>query len=175
MRRISVFAILLLAASCVGPPETKPVPVAGPAPIARPMPAPNPAVPDWIDQPLTPGDWRYAENDAFSYAIFGLAKGKILSFICHRQMKRVSIDYDVPEVMPDSKITIRTSSTVRSDPVVGNESSPSADVYLPPNDPLLDAIAFTRGRFMVSLSEYPNLIVPAAPEISRVIEDCRAG
>ena len=42
-------------------------------------------------------------------------------------------------------------------------------------DPLLDALANSRGRIGVGISaEQPALVMPAWPEIARVIEDCRA-
>jgi hypothetical protein len=42
------------------------------------------------------------------------------------------------------------------------------------SDPLLDAIAFSRGRFATAASGAPMLTVPSAPEVTRVIEDCRS-
>lgn len=41
------------------------------------------------------------------------------------------------------------------------------------NDPLLDAIVYSRGKFMVSATSLPDLILPPWPEIARVVEDCR--
>jgi len=41
------------------------------------------------------------------------------------------------------------------------------------NDQLLDAIAFSRGRFLVSGGTGPILAVPSWPEAARSIEDCR--
>ncbi|MDG2003332.1 MAG: hypothetical protein P8J20_08375 [Novosphingobium sp.] len=46
-------------------------------------------------------------------------------------------------------------------------------VTLPASDPLLDAMAFSRGRFAVETAGLPTLYVPSWPEVSRVIEDCR--
>ena len=46
-------------------------------------------------------------------------------------------------------------------------------VSLRPTDPLLDAMAFSRGRFMLEMPGAPTLYLPAWPELSRVIEDCR--
>jgi hypothetical protein len=40
------------------------------------------------------------------------------------------------------------------------------------DDPLLDAIAFSRGRFGVTIDGRERWF-PAWPEIARVIEDCR--
>ena len=50
---------------------------------------------------------------------------------------------------------------------------------LPPNgrlsayDPLFDAIAFSRGRFLISGGVGPVLAIPSWPEAARAIEDCR--
>ncbi|WP_345907778.1 hypothetical protein [Sphingomonas sp. UBA4815] len=41
------------------------------------------------------------------------------------------------------------------------------------NDRLLDAMAFSRGRFTIEQAGQPPLIIPAYAEVGRVIEDCR--
>jgi hypothetical protein len=41
-------------------------------------------------------------------------------------------------------------------------------------DPLLDAIAFSRGRIATAASGAPMLAVASGPETTRVIEDCRS-
>jgi len=46
-------------------------------------------------------------------------------------------------------------------------------VRLAPNDPLLDAMAFSRGRFMVETQNTAPLYLPSWAEVSRVVEDCR--
>jgi hypothetical protein len=58
------------------------------------------------------------------------------------------------------------------------EAQPAAGgvrAELAASDPLLDAMAFTKGRFAVETAGQETLYVPAYPEISRVIEDCRGG
>jgi len=42
------------------------------------------------------------------------------------------------------------------------------------NDPILDAIAFTRGRLWVGVSGMIPLIMRGAAEPARAIEDCRS-
>jgi hypothetical protein len=42
------------------------------------------------------------------------------------------------------------------------------------NDPLLDAMVFSRGRFSIEVTGLPRLIIPTWPEPARVIEDCRS-
>ena len=44
---------------------------------------------------------------------------------------------------------------------------------LPARDPLLDAMAFSKGRFAVEVAGLPTLYLPSWIEVSRVIEDCR--
>jgi hypothetical protein len=46
-------------------------------------------------------------------------------------------------------------------------------VVLTARDPLLDAMAFSRGRFALEAAGLETLYLPAWPELSRVIEDCR--
>ena len=44
---------------------------------------------------------------------------------------------------------------------------------LAPRDPLLDALGYSRGRFIVAGNGLPTLVVPAYAEVLRVAEDCR--
>ena len=78
---------------------------------------------------------------------------------------------DAPRAVP---MTIRTTFSLR-----GLTSDPAASrpgwitVRLAARDPLLDAIAFSRGRFSVEVTGLTPLYLPSWPELSRVIEDCR--
>lgn len=67
--------------------------------------------------------------------------------------------------------TIRTSSTVRN--VAAQAGASGAELVLAGNDRLLDAMAFSRGRFTIEQAGQPPLIIPAYAEVGRVIEDCR--
>ena len=46
-------------------------------------------------------------------------------------------------------------------------------VSLSARDSLLDAMAFSKGRFAVEATGQPTLYLPSWIEVSRVIEDCR--
>ncbi len=74
-------------------------------------------------------------------------------------------------------ITIRTETTDRTLAAqvgVGPDAGPRFTIAtLQARDPLLDAMALTRGRFAVETKEMPNLYLPAWAEVTRVIEDCR--
>jgi hypothetical protein len=68
-------------------------------------------------------------------------------------------------------IIVRTSFGERRLP--GNPDHFMSYATLRPSDPLLDQMAFSRGRFLVTSEDGPSLVVPAWPEFSRVVEDCR--
>lgn len=73
-------------------------------------------------------------------------------------------------------ITVMTTSITRG--LSGTPQSTPARVIvvtLPARDPLLDAMAFSRGRFAIEAAGLAPLYVPSWPEVSRVIEDCRSG
>ena len=68
---------------------------------------------------------------------------------------------------PANALAIRTTTLTRSLPLASGQARIGA------NDPLLDAMIYSRGRFMVSAAGRPDLIIPPWPEIARVVEDCR--
>jgi hypothetical protein len=41
------------------------------------------------------------------------------------------------------------------------------------NDPILDAMAFSRGRILVEAEGQQPIILPSWAEIARIVEDCR--
>ena len=107
--------------------------------------------------PLTPGQWTYAASATGSEARYGAA----FSLRCDRATRTVIISR--PGAAP-TVLTIATDSVTRNLPVGGR---------LLANDPLLDAIAFSRGRFLVSEGGATRAI-PTWPEAARSIEDCRS-
>ena len=71
-------------------------------------------------------------------------------------------------------MTVITSSVTRPLTGVGVATDPPViAATLTARDGLLDAMAFSRGRFAVETAGLPTLFVPSWPEVSRVIEDCR--
>jgi hypothetical protein len=71
-------------------------------------------------------------------------------------------------------MTIQTATVSRT--LSGNTEPgppPVIALALPARDGLLDAMAFSRGRFAVETAGLPTLYVPSWTEVSRVIEDCR--
>jgi hypothetical protein len=162
----------LMAASCAGqrmipaPPSTSPAPT--PAQGPAPLPVPSPAS-TWQDLPATPGDWRWSREGAQSVARFAAGR---LTLRCDPAGRALRIERS-ETAMPAGAValTIRTqtqSRTFNATPQAG-----ALAVSLPARDPLLDAMAFTRGRFAVEAPGLPPLYVPSWTEVSRVIEDCR--
>ncbi|HEX8382778.1 MAG TPA: hypothetical protein VF592_05315 [Sphingomonas sp.] len=165
-RSFSLFPLML--AACVPasrPPEAPPAPpppprVIAPAPVL-PVPA---AGSDWRDWPLTPGEWRYRRDARGSEAMFGT----LLTLRCDPAERRMVLSLNGAPAAP---VTMRASSTARVVPV--QPAGQAAVAAFAPTDPLLDALAFSRGRFVVEQAGRPPLVVPAHAEIGRVTEDCR--
>lgn len=71
-------------------------------------------------------------------------------------------------------VTITTSSGTRAlngDAAAGPPAGTMLAIAI--NDGLLDAMAFSRGRFVVEIAGEQTLYVPSWSEVSRVVEDCR--
>ena len=165
---ISAMACAAVAA-CVPPPQATPAPTPAPAPAPTPSPVPTPApVPtfsSWMDAPLTPGDWAYSG---------GVARfAQHLTMRCDRQAGAVEIAR-AGTSGATTQMIVRAEAMERGIAAQPNESNPSWIVArVPARDPLLDAMAFSKGRFAVELAQLPTLYVPSYPEVTRVIEDCR--
>lgn len=179
MRLLLAAALLvpLSIAGCVAPPADAPPPR---PPVAPPPPPPPPAQPkpaplagDWQDWPLTPGTWRYTRDAGGTRAVFGQGSGAPqLSLRCDLGGRRVILSRPGTA---SGAMTIRTSSSTRAVPVqIATGASPSAQAVFTAREPLLDAMAFSRGRIAVQQQGAPTLVLPTYAEIGRVIEDCRA-
>ncbi len=157
--------LLVTLASCVGPPA-QPAPVA-PVPMAAPRPRPalppQPAL-GWQDTPLAPGVWRWSNEGGRSTARYG----QLLTLACTGGGVRLTLaGAGATNWMIDTSSTSR-ALTASLDPATG-----LGRVTLAAGDPLLDAMAFSRGRFAVELPGRAPLALPAWPEVARVIDDCR--
>jgi hypothetical protein len=179
MRRLLLAsaALLPLLSSCVGsaPPPVAPAPrpVPAPAPMPSPAPRPAPATADWRDWPLTPGTWAYRRDGRGSIALFGRA-GEDAELTLRCDTGRGAIYLSRRGGTGATQLTIRTTATMRSlamRPAGGEPAYLAAEIG--PRDALLDAIGFSRGRFVVEGGGLPTLVVPAWAEILRVTEDCR--
>ena len=91
---------------------------------------------------------------------------------CDRAERRIFLSRPGTATAP---LTVRTTSATRALAVQPTGGTPPyAAVALAPSDPLLDAMAFSRGKLVVEQVGAPRLVVPAWAEIGRVVEDCRS-
>jgi hypothetical protein len=168
--RLASLLTLVVLGGCV--PKTPPAP---PAPTAAPQPAPPRPVPlgsDWRDWPLSAGTWSYRRDARGSLALFGPpGTDAALTLRCDVAARRLYLSRAGSVATP---LTIRTSSVTRTIPVQATGGVPPyVALALAATDPLLDAMAFSRGRFTAEQAGLPPLVVPAWAEIGRTIEDCR--
>ncbi len=180
-------AALAVLGSCSAPPPTAIMP---PAPVHFQAVATSPPVPevlDWHDAPITPGDWTMLREGALSEAIYGLpGQVPLLVLACPRP-GAVTVLRGIDAVLAPggaagaaaggaATLTILTSTLTRTADAgaASRQGAPALILTLASRDPLLDAMAFSRGRFAVKATRAAALYLPAWPEVSRVIEDCRA-
>lgn len=176
MRLLSLLAAAGLAvlAGCVPAPPAAP-PAPAPRPIVAPPPAPRAASApsaDWRDWPLTPGNWRYRAAPGGGSATYGVASGAPLATLrCDLVARRVTLSRtgSVP-----TTLTLRTTSAVRAISAAPDPRAPGTlAMSFAATDSFLDALGFSRGRFVIEGGGLPVLVIPAWPEILRVVEDCR--
>jgi hypothetical protein len=127
------------------------------------QPATQPAPTDWRTRPINAGVWTWRSSADSSEAVFSDSRGPQFIIRCSRATRRVTFSrVGTAQVTP---IRIATTSSER-------QLAPGNMVLAA--DPLLDAIAFSRGRLWVDARGTMPLILRAAAEPARAIEDCRS-
>lgn len=172
MRTLPLLALLAVLGSCA------PAPTSAPPPPARRVALPAPAVTavppsaDWRDWPRTPGDWVYRQDARGSIALFGVpGMDAELTLRCDVAARQLYLSRR--GIASAAPITIRTSTLLRALPAAPAGNSGYLAAAIAPGDPLLDAIGYSRGQFVVEQAGLPTLVLPAWAEILRVTEDCR--
>jgi hypothetical protein len=128
-----------------------------------------------MDAALTPGGWRYEDQSGGgSLAVFiGAGGGGDFLMTCDRGRGRIELWRAGTSAAP-RLMTVRTETATRAVQVVqAEDTNPYLITDLAAADPLLDAMALSKGRFAVEVDGQPTLILPSYAEVSRVIEDCR--
>jgi len=96
----------------------------------------------------------------------------MISFRCDVENRRITLSREASA--PGAGLVIRTSSMTKTLAATAPDSN---STYLTANitttDPILDAMAFSRGRVLVEMEGQPSAILPSWAEIARVVEDCR--
>lgn len=156
------------------------LPPRAPVAVARPAPAVARAVPDWRDSPMPAGTWTWIARPGGSTARFGVAgQGAIATLVCERAagVVRIAMPAD-PSLLqaagsrPATITTSTSSGAVTAEPLAIDGLAMTA-ITLPASHRLLDAMAFSRGRFRVEISGMPAVVLPSWSEVGRVVEDCR--
>ena len=177
--QLPALALILLTTSCAAPlPVAKPPAVVLPAPVEKPAPLPTrPAIQQptghWTDWALAAGGWVYRRDERGSIALYGTpGADALVTLRCDKTRARLFLSRasDVGGTM-----TVRTSSTSKPlmvQPTGGKPAYAASEIGV--SDPILDAMAFSRGRIALELNGAPNIAIPVWSEIGRVVEDCRA-
>lgn len=175
IRIIGALAAAFIVAGCVprpAPPAPAPAPPPRPAPEpAPPPPEPSPPPANWEDAPLSPGDWSYRDQAGMSSADYVVRSGGLVALSCYGN-RQIVISIASGGGVPPRSIVVRTTYGERRLPAAPDRGQVRA--ALAADDPLLDQIAFSRGRVLLQAEGGQPLIVPSWPEPARVIEDCRA-
>lgn len=168
-----------IAACSPGAEIPPPAPVARPAPVAPSPPPPPPVVREpeyanYLDAPQTPGTWFYVDEPGEKLALYGTSlREPVFMLRCADGAFALA---RVASAAPGEarRMSVTTESTERqleATPVANRPGLLAAP--LEPRDPLLDAMAITKGRFAIEVEGERTLYLPAWTEVSRVIEDCR--
>ncbi|WP_226018629.1 hypothetical protein [Novosphingobium sp. FKTRR1] len=172
-------------------PQQRPAPLPAPPPVqqirpAAPLPSGNAAPVDWHDAPLADGIWRYRAEPGGSLAAFVTPAGQtVLSLRCNRAERTVAISRSgiaAPAQQDPAQsstgavataVPASISASTQQRRLTASYRAPALVITLPAQDSLLDALAFSRGRFAVDIYGTTMLVVPAWSEVARVVEDCR--
>ena len=159
---VTAVALASCATQSAAPPAPAPAPAPTPPPAPVPPPPPPPPPQDWRDIALTSGDWTYRTEAGGPVAEFGVGAP---AFILRCQLAARQVVIERAGAATGARLIVRTSF---------GERAVTAGAPLPAGDPLLDQMAFSRGRVTIAAEGLPMLVVPAWPEPARTIEDCRS-
>lgn len=181
-RRLLVHAASLVAltalSACVSERPAPVPPPPAPPPVQKPVLPPAQTL-NWRDVPLTPGNWSYGREGTATVAAFHSPQGqRLFALFCHRERGSLTLSRtgNATSPLPATILTTYASRPVSIVPMGSADAgtdSQELTVSLRSADPVLDEMAFSRGRFSLEVNGLPTLYLPAHAEIGRVIEDCR--
>lgn len=168
---LSLASLCALAACGRVVPQAEPPPVATPSPRPNPPPvlAPPPAA-AWDLEPATPGSWVHRLTGQDSVADFVGQDGRRLFQLTCTAARDVELRA-LGNAPGAGTFTIRTRTLERV--VSAGAREGAVATRLNARDPLLAAMAYTRGRFAVEVPGLPALYLPSWPEVTRVVDDCQ--
>ncbi|WP_420381965.1 hypothetical protein [Novosphingobium sp.] len=168
------------------PAARRPLPTVPAAPYAAPAFTPPPAPyaqgtgTDWRDLPLPAGDWAWTARATGSEARYGQSGSPPIAILaCDRAAGVVRLALTLPYMASEqtgtrsATITTSTSTgTFAAGPQTIGALSTIA-VTLPVSNRILDAMAYSRGRFRIEIGAMAPIVLPSWSEVGRVVEDCR--
>lgn len=143
---------------------------------ARPAPAPVVPPPtaqatDWRDMPLAAGTWTYVDGSAVSEARYGVTGAPAVVVRCDKAKRQVAIMRG--GIGRELVLTTSSGSERFAAGQIDEAGVAMTGAIFAAVDPVLDRMAFSRGRFALALPGLVPLAVPAWAEPARTIEDCR--
>ncbi|MGX7952123.1 hypothetical protein ACWPM1_06100 [Tsuneonella sp. HG249] len=172
---IVAFTMLAVAACTAQAPKPTPKPPVGrPTPAPTPTPSLPPPSANWMDAAQTSGDWYYRTGGGTTRALFGEAGADArFAITCDPAQRSITLAR-AGTAAGATQMNIRTEFGDRAlGAAPSTNAIPSVDARLAPRDPILDAMAFSKGRFAVEVPGLDPLYLPSWPEVTRVVEDCR--
>jgi len=129
----------------------------------------------WIDWPLTKGDWVYRTDARGSIALYGPPnKDAVVILRCVKTERKLYFSR-AGSLSGSGRMTLRASSGTQGyDAGNSGGSPPYVAIAMNPQDIMFDRIIYSRGRFAVETQSLQSIAVPIWPEFTRVVEDCRA-
>ncbi len=177
MRTAFALILALLVSGCVTAPQeqTPQPPPSPPATAPKPVAVPVPLPENWQDWPMTPGNWVLRQDGRGAVALFGQPGADALFIArCDKAGSQIYLSRS-GSIGNGAVMTIRASAGLKAFPALpAGDTPPYAAAKLAPRDSQLDAVAYSRGRFVVSVTGLSDLVIPAWPEFNRVVEECRA-
>ena len=173
-------AVTFGLAACIPGPAPSPTPEP-PAPqsvqTTQAAPAPAAVAENWLDTPQTAGDWQYTSEANETFALFVDNAGGTNNYraIIRCDLAKREIGLGVfGSASGGESLRVVTETADRTLRALERPAQPQLiGAVAIASDPLFDAIALTRGRFVLAASGKPALYLPAWAEVTRVIEDCR--
>lgn len=169
----AIFNLLLLGASLPLASTLTFTACASEPPPAEPSIEIAPVYESYLDEPQTPGTWDYVDEPTESLGLYGIGN-PVHPFVirCDKEAGRIGLARRTTRDGPLTLI-VQTETTTRQLVASTVEGYGMVAANLDPHDTLLDAMAITKGRFVVGLEGEEALYIPAWAEVTRVIEDCR--
>jgi hypothetical protein len=115
----------------------------------------------------------YRRDERGSIALFGPpGQNATLTLRCDTQRRRIYLAREGAGT--GGRMVVRSSSAMKefaASPTGATPAYLATDIL--PADPILDAMALSRGRIAIETDGLEPIAIPSWAEITRIVEDCR--